>query len=224
MIRSQQKIVNVLVAAAFLAPCGLKGDTVLSIGSAPAYPGATLTLPVSLIRATNIVAAQFDVTFDPARVASGPALPEAAGRQTVMSREIAPGVRRVLVFSRQSSVITNRNPAQLPFTISPTEYASSGPLRPTNPILAKNNGTAATPPPTLISGTIFVRPVNLLPDGRVQFFLPSTPDQRYYIQASTDLSHWTNISTNVATGTFLDLIDLDAAAYPYRFYRWQSAD
>ncbi|HUR46470.1 MAG TPA: hypothetical protein VMZ27_11390, partial [Candidatus Saccharimonadales bacterium] len=63
--------------------------------------------------------------------------------------------------------------------------------------------------------------VNFLPDGHVQFFLPVTPDQRYIIQGTTDLIHWSNLSTNVATGSFLDLIDLDAASHPYRFYRWQ---
>ncbi len=213
----------VLLLAAWLMTFSVQAQTVLSVGSAPAYPGASISVPVSLIRPTNVVAAQFDIAFDPARVASGSAQPDPASpRHSVLSREIAPGVRRVLVYSTQNLAITNRNPAYLPFTVSPNEHVGSGPLTPRNAILARGNGTAA-PPPTLASGTIFVRPVNLLPDGRVQFFLPSTPDQRYYIQASSDLSSWVNISTNVATGTFLDLIDLDASSYPYRFYRWQSA-
>ncbi len=214
-----------MVLALFLSPALVaKGQTLLSVGSAPAYPGATVSVPVSFIRATNVVAAQFDVAFDPSRVASGAAQTDPVSpRHTVLSREVAPGVRRVLVYSLQNAAITNRNAAYLPFTVSPAEYASSGPLTPSNGILAKPNGTAVTPL-ALSSGTVFVRPVNLLPDGRVQFFLPATPDQRYLIQASTDLEHWINISTNVATGTFLDLVDVDAANYPYRFYRWQAAE
>jgi hypothetical protein len=215
------KLIFALLAVVTASHAG--AQPLLSIGSLPAYPGATVSVPVNLARATNVVAAQFDVGFDANRVSSGPALAVASSGQTVLSHEIAPGVRRVLVFSRQNAIITNRSVASLPFTIFPTEYNSSGPLTPVNPILARKDATALTPL-ALSSGTIFVRPVNRLPDGHVQFFLPSTPDQRYYIQASTDLEHWTNISTNVATGSFLDLIDVDAASYEYRFYRWQSGD
>jgi hypothetical protein len=41
------------------------------------------------------------------------------------------------------------------------------------------------------------------------------------IQGTTNLVDWVNLSTNVATGSFLDLVDVDAANAPYRFYRWQ---
>jgi hypothetical protein len=200
------------------------GQTTLSVGNVPAYPGGSLLVPIGWNRASNVVAAQFDLAFDPSRVTGGAALSHLPGSgQIVLSRELSPGVRRVLVFSLQNSVITNRSPVQLPFTVSPSEYISSGPLTPQNAIMARKDGTAVTPV-ALRSGTIFVRPVNFLPDGHVQFFLPSTPDQRYIIQATTNLVNWVNISTNVASGTFLDLIDVDAVSNPYRFYRWQLAE
>src|SRR6185436_15942063 len=44
-------------------------------------------------------------------------------------------------------------------------------------------------------------------------------DQTYLIQATTNFVHWDNILTNLATSDFMDLIDADAAIYPYRFYR-----
>lgn len=211
---------NILAIGALLGATQLGAQTLLSISSLPAYPGTAVNLPVNLARATNVVAAQFDVTFDPNRVAAGPAPADA--RQTVLSREIAPGVHRVLVFSRQNAVVTNRSLVSLPFTVSSSAYNGSGALTPANAILARHDATAITPL-ELGSGTIFVRPVNRLPNGHIQFFLPSSPDQRYYIQASTDLEQWINISTNVATGSFLDLVDVDAASYSYRFYRWQAA-
>lgn len=215
--------VRIIALASILAAGYLHAQPLLSVSSLPAYPGATVAVPVTLTRGTNVVAAQFDVAFDPNRASSASALPVAGSGQTVVSHEVAPGLRRVLVFSRQNAIMTNRSLASLPFTVSATEYNNSGPLTPANPILAKKDGTALAPV-GLSSGTIFVRPVNRLPDGHVQFFLPSTPDRRYYIQASTDLQHWSNISTNVATGSFLDLIDVDAANFDYRFYRWQTAD
>lgn len=220
-MRSRHIMPLVLAFAATIGAHHSSAQTVLSVGTSPAYPGVPASVPVSLARATNAVAAQFDVTFNPSRATAGAAFGDPS-RHTVLSREIAPGVQRVLVFSRQNTIITNRNVARLPVTLAPTEYVGSGPLTPANALVARRDGTRITPV-ALERGTVFVRPVNLLPDGRVQFFLPATPDQRYYIQASTNLSSWVNISTNVASGNFLDLIDIDAASYPYRFYRWQAA-
>ena len=77
----------------------------------------------------------------------------------------------------------------------------------------------ALEPVSLHSGTIFIAQVYQNPNGEVQFFLPSQPDQRYLIQATTNFLDWVNISTNVAIGSFMDLVDMDAPNYPFRFYR-----
>ena len=91
-------MILILLLILFLISPPLQAQPLLSVGALPAYPGAAVNLPVNFVRATNVVAAQFDVTFDPARVSSGPALADATSpRHTVLSREIAPGVRRVLV-------------------------------------------------------------------------------------------------------------------------------
>jgi hypothetical protein len=74
-------------------------------------------------------------------------------------------------------------------------------------------------PVTLQSGTILVRPVNLLSDGSARFFLRSTPDTRYQVEATTDFDAWVPISTNLATGIFMDLIDPGASNDSHRFYR-----
>src|SRR3989442_12842968 len=58
----------------------------------------------------------------------------------------------------------------------------------------------------------------------MQFFLPSVPDKRYVIQASTNLVDWLNISNTVAFASFMDLVDADAPKYPHRFYRSALAD
>ena len=34
-----------------------------------------------------------------------------------------------------------------------------------------------------------------------------------------NLVNWVDVSTNIAIGSFMDLVDMDAATYPYRFYR-----
>ncbi len=212
---------GVLCLLALLCAAPLHADTSLSVGSAPAYPGSTVSLPALLKGATNAVAAQFDLSFNENKVTSDGVIAGASlADHTVKSRLVAPGVRRVLIYSLNNSAIssTNRVIASLAFTLSPTEYVGSGPLAPGNVILADAGATPVTPI-TLNSGQIFVRPANLRPDGVVDFFLPSEPDLKYLIQATTNFVHWENILTNVAIANFMALVDMDGPNFPYRFYR-----
>ena len=72
---------------------------------------------------------------------------------------------------------------------------------------------------TVTPGEVFVVPAYVFPDGSAQFFFQSQPGSNYIVQASVNLVEWTNISTNMATSDFLDLVDVDAVFYPWRFYR-----
>ena len=198
------------------------GQTSVTVGHAPGYPGATVNLPVHLRQGSNVVAVQFDVAFHSGKVSALDALRGAQLTNHVFrSRQIAPGVERVLIYSLNNAAValTNLAVATLPLTLSPTEFVSSGPLVPTNVVLAKADATALVPV-SGNSGVIFVRPVNRNQDGTVQFFLPSQPDTHYLIQATTDFLHWVNLTNVTALGSFMDLVDTDAAQYPHRFYRW----
>ncbi len=104
-------------------------------------------------------------------------------------------------------------------TVAAGEFVGSGPLAPTNLVLAKADATAVLPV-TRNAGAIFTRPVHRREDGVVDFFLPSQADQRYLIQATTNFARWETIGTNVALGDFMSLVDFDGPRYPYRFYRW----
>jgi hypothetical protein len=200
------------------------GQTALTVGNVPAFPGATVVVPVNLRQPPgDAVAAQFDVAFNSTKVSVGtPVATARLANHTIKSRELTPGVRRTLVYSLSNTNVagTNGPIVQTPFTVSPQETVGSGPLTPGNVIIARTDGTALAPV-NLNAGTIFVRAVNLLPDGHVQLFLRSTPDQRYAIQATSNLVNWVNISTNTATGDFMDLLDVNASGLPYRFYRWE---
>lgn len=196
-------------------------ETSVAVGSGPGYPGRTTEIPVLLRNGTNVIAGQVDMAFNVSRVSVGsPVATARVGNHVVKSREIAPGVRRTLIYSASNAVIAGTNGAivQMPFTISPRETVGSGPIIPSNVILAQADSTGVSPV-ALTAGTIFVRPVNLLPNGHVQFFLNATEGQHYLIQATTNLVDWVTISTNSATSSFMDLVDIDAANYPYRFYR-----
>ena len=209
------------LAALFAAETGF-AQTSLSVGNAPGYPGATISVPVTLRQSGNAVAAQFDVTFNSGKVSALDALRgERLTNHIIRSRQIAPGVERVLIYSLNNAGMpqTNVTVANVPFTVAPTEFVGSGPLTPNNVILAEADATALAPV-SANSGTIFVRPANRTQDGTVQFFLPSQPDTRYLIQATTDFLNWVNLTNTIALGNFMDLVDTDAASYPHRFYRW----
>jgi Concanavalin A-like lectin/glucanases superfamily/K319L-like, PKD domain len=76
-------------------------------------------------------------------------------------------------------------------------------------------------------GSVVKTPVTINGDGsaNIQLCWPGTAGDTVVIQASSDLVAWDNIATNAVSylGVVLHL-DLEASAYPYRFYRavsWQ---
>lgn len=193
----------------------------LTLGNAPGYPGAPTSVPLLLRDATNVVALQLDVTFNPDTVGATPdAMTQSIGGRVVKSREIAPGVLRVLVYSRNNQAFTNISLGRLPFTVQPGVYTNSGPIIPHN-IIALAKDTSEVKPVTLESGTIFSAPVNVNPDGSASFFLASQPGLRYVLEYSPDLFQWTPFATNVASSEFLETLDIEAPGSETRFYRSQ---
>lgn len=193
----------------------------LAVNSIPGFPGTTITVPIVARQTTNVVAAQFDVAYNSVKVTSGEATLSARHRNHVVrSREIAPGVRRTLVYSLNNALLlTNGFSAGIPFRISAQERSSGGQVKPENVHLIRRDGLEISPLATS-SGTIFVNSVNRLPDGTAQLFLPSQADKDYVIQATSDFVSWINITNVVASGAFMDLVDEDAKNYSQRFYRW----
>jgi len=54
---------------------------------------------------------------------------------------------------------------------------------------------------------------------RWQLRFMGQPDQAYCIQATTDFVDWLNLCTNATPEGVIEHLDLDAAAFPLRFYR-----
>ncbi len=210
-----------LIAGVLIPIRAVPAEATVSVGYTPAYPGSTVAVPIQISRATNVVAAQYDVAFDPNKVSgSAPELALGAPDHVFRSREVSPGVYRVLLYSLNNAVTSNRVAASMPFSVPSEERNGSGPIAPRNAMLVRPDATAMAPVRTL-AGAVFVRPVNPLPDGTVQLFMPSQEGTNFVVQATTDLVQWTHISTNVATGELLNLLDLDASNHPFHFYRWR---
>lgn len=61
-----------------------------------------------------------------------------------------------------------------------------------------------------------------LSTGHLGFSVGGTPGQKLVIEVSTDLQHWTGISTNVMNSDRLEFRDTEDATLPCRFYRVRS--
>ena len=73
-----------------------------------------------------------------------------------------------------------------------------------------------TPPPAI--GKMTLAPI--LANGTVQATLLGTPGQTFVLQVSSDMVHWTSVSTNVADATgAVSIIESNAMQFPSRFYR-----
>ena len=60
---------------------------------------------------------------------------------------------------------------------------------------------------------------NAYVNGVFQFQLSGTAGSTCILQASTDLTNWIPLSTNVAPAAVFNLTDPGAGGFPYRFYR-----
>ena len=199
----------------------LFSQAALKAGIVQGYPGITVSVPVLASNVPNVTAMQFDVAYDATKISAGDSiLGLRLTNHSIRSHEITPGLQRVIIYSLANSTLGRTNPqaAVIPFAVSPNERVSSGPIVPSRVMLSLPNASAVAPTVTT-TGEIFIVPTYVLPDGSAQFFFQSLPGSNYVVQASGNLVDWTNISTNMATSDFLDLVDADAVFYPWRFYR-----
>jgi hypothetical protein len=70
----------------------------------------------------------------------------------------------------------------------------------------------ATPPTWLVS-------TPALTNGSFRLTLQGTNDIYYVVEATTNLTSWTPIFTNITISNRLDFMDVSATNYPVRFYR-----
>jgi DeoR/GlpR family transcriptional regulator of sugar metabolism len=58
-----------------------------------------------------------------------------------------------------------------------------------------------------------------LTNGAFQFIVNGQTGLRYVIEASTDFTNWTAITTSFPVGGKITVTDTNAVVLPYRFYR-----
>lgn len=206
-----------------------RADTVHAVprlvaGVVRGFPGRTVDVPVSLRYRTNdlhdVVALQADVVFDATGVAdSAPSPGVITSNHVLASSAPFSGTRRLLVYSRAGSVLTNGDVARITFNVGPNEYRNFS-LRLTNVILVRADASQISSDVT--HGAIAVNQVYVGPNGAADGFLnvaSNGVEQCYIIQATTDFQTWSNVQTNSTEEALLQFIDPDASGFQKRFYR-----
>jgi hypothetical protein len=99
------------------------------------------------------------------------------------------------------------------YTLQGFGDTNANPL-PMETVLSFTTGTtvASNPPPELGDP-------KRLPNGRFQFVVSGQINQSYVVQASTNLTQWTSLATNVAFTGEIEFLDTNAPTIPHRFYR-----
>jgi hypothetical protein len=193
---------------------------VIRVGVVRGFPGETVSVPIAITHTGAVSAVQFDMNYQTARMTASllqSALPPEG--IVIRSRPVAPGRYRFLVYSTGVSALsTNVGIGELPFSLPAGDLSGGGQLRITNELAAARGGSAVEPV-RLLHGAILVGPVFRGPDGVVDVFLTVDTGRFYVMQATTDFANWVNLSTNYASVSYIIHKDLEAAAYPMRFYR-----
>lgn len=205
----------------FLCAWPAGAGTRLSVGGERGLPGTTVSVPLSLRGETNVTALQADILFDAARLSSGAPIPGAAlGGHTLAASQPSNGVRRVVIYSLNNTLLSNGVLASFPFSIPSGAPGGVARLTITNVLVVKADATTVAS--TNTSGFVTSTPVFLFPDGHLEGFLSisaASADQCHVVQATTDFVNWSNVFTNAATGRQLEFVDPSAGLHPFRFYR-----
>jgi hypothetical protein len=121
----------------------VQADT-LALGSANAAPGAVISLPFNFTNTNQIVGMQFDLKFPVALVEVGNAAPPSGGL-VAESKEIAPGQRRIVVFSPTNSLLPSDLILNILLTLLPASPSGGPTVTVRNIIFTNRQGQTFTP-------------------------------------------------------------------------------
>lgn len=201
----------------------------LTLGSTEAGRGGTGVIAVRFQPdATPAAAAlQFDVRFDPGRLAAGFAVAGSGGGGfEVRSASPEPGLARVIVFSGTNRAMTGGELVLLPLRVLAGAPEGGVPLSVSNVVVATAAGVRVEPV-SVQGGTLVIRDVSaprferpvLGVNGQLVLTLSGREGETYALEASTDLTGWEEVGRAVVTGGVAGFSQATAGVSGARFYR-----
>lgn len=137
-------------------------QTELRVEFAHGSEGDTVQLPISFQSEGSQVALQFDLTFDPLRLAlDEPAIAETIGTDHILaSNDLGAGHWRIVIYSPTNALLDTGLVAHLPVTVRPNPPIGVIPVVPTAPIV-QSDGEGNPSMPAAVSGGISVGDLDL---------------------------------------------------------------
>ena len=216
-----------LVAVLLLTGLCCDAGPAISVGTSSVAPGTAGSVGLTLLGNTAGVALQFDLVFDPARIAAVSATTDSAAQNEILaSGQPSNGVFRVVLYSLRNAQLAAGTILDLQLAVAPNSPEGPLILGLTNAVMADITGAGVQPIAlqpgslTISAGagsrlTLLARFVN----GQVQLQLTGPANKNYILQSSPDLTQWVNVSTNLLTDGQILITNSPPANSSQRFYR-----
>ena len=177
-------------------------------------------MPLTLQHTAVVSGMQFALNFPANKLSAGALLPDAAQTNLILrTREMSPGVYRVLAYTKDRAVLkTNASIGQLPFSVPQADLTAGGNVMFSNSLVSSTLASSVAPL-TLVNGRVSVASLFRQASGVFDMMLTVQSNRTYVVQATTNFVNWVNISTNFASLNYLITADTAAGAFPKRFYR-----
>jgi hypothetical protein len=223
------KFVRLSALTVFFAGASIgAAATDLTVRSVTGSPAATVNVPIDFSSSDRIVALQFEIVFDPARIAAAaPVGGMALANHWVVSSDPSNGVRRVVIYSLTNAQLTNGVLVQVPFTLSPDFTNGATTVTLAKVLLVNSTGAAVSavnlnPGQLTASTAVALTPARLKgitrpSGGSLQFQLEGSGN--YALELSTNLTSWTRLSTNSVAASPITINDNTVTGVKQRFYR-----
>lgn len=190
-------------------------------------PSATGFVEIELLATAPAVGVQVDLDYPATEFVLGPAeRGPALASHALRDAEVAPGRRRMLVYSTRNDRLSNGVLARIPVTHVGAAGTGSFELPLAAALVATPDGLSHRPLNT-VAGSILLgasappalSALTLTPEGGVRFVLSGTEGSTYQIEASDDLRSWIDLDRHTLLGREKVIQDLPPLAVRHRFYR-----
>src|SRR5262245_17411696 len=130
--------------------------TILRASLVKAFPGRTVSVPVTLTQTGGVSSAQLDLDYTGARMSAGAYQATGLSNNIVLrSRQLGPGRMRLLAYTTDLAALsTHQSLGALPFTLATGDFTAGGHVALMNGLASRTNATAATPLQTIPGGVV----------------------------------------------------------------------